>query len=151
LESVDNLREAGIDIGKGIGFIRFLPATNNYEALVRIPASLFQEYTPDNERMYERGEVLKMPGDNVSKYLLTGDGRIQTDRPPPENSLCRLFRHSGRFEWVREEYCSRGFERHYTDPNNHERMGWYRVTANNAGDNNTPPPNIPHVWERLDN
>jgi len=146
---MSKFREAGQNIAEGMRLIRFLPATNNYEALVRFPASVFQLYMPDPERMYERGEVLRMSDDNISKYLLTGDGRISIDKPPPKNSLCRLFRNSSRFPWEREEYCSRGFERHYVDPNSSERTGWYRVIQTNAGDNNTPPPNMPQTWERL--
>jgi len=133
-----------------MAFMRFLPATNNYEALVRLPAGLFLEYVPDDQRMYERGEVLRMPGGLVCKYLFTGDGKIQLDKPPPENSLCRLFRNASRFEWVREEYCSNGFERFYEDPNDPNRTGWYKCIAMNAGDNNTPPPNLPQVWLKLD-
>jgi hypothetical protein len=41
-------------------------------------ALMFETYAPDAERMYERGEVIKMPDGNANKYLLTGDGRIQT-------------------------------------------------------------------------
>lgn len=141
-------REAEL-IGEGMRFMRFLPATNNYEALVRFPAYIFEKYKPDPERMYERGEVLRMPDDDVSKYLLTGDGRIQNDRPPTENSLCRLFRDSDRHDWVREEYCSKGFERHYTDPDDAQRTGWYKCIADNAGDNNTPPPGVPQTWQKL--
>jgi len=145
---MSKFKEAGKQIGEGISFIKFLPATNNYEALVRLPAILFQEYEPNPERMYERGEVLKMPGDNVSKYLLTGDGRIQNDRPPPENSLCRLFRNRERCEWAREEYCSNGFERYYDD-GDPKRTGWYKVIASNAGDNNTSPPGLPNIWKKI--
>ena len=140
-------RDVGKQIGKALGLIRFIPSTPNFEALVRLPAFLFQEYTVDGERMYERGEVLRMPGDLVSKYLLQGDGRIDPSNPPPTNSLCKLFRNNGRFDWVREEYCIKDFERYYDDGS--ERKGWYRVTAANAGDNNTPPPNAPQVWEKL--
>jgi hypothetical protein len=55
-----------------------------------------------------------------------------------------------RYEWVREEYCSNGFERFYEDQNDDQRTGWYRVIAANAGDNNTPPPNLPQTWEKLE-
>ena len=140
-------RETGFALGRiisGVRKFRFLPATNNYESLVDLPAYLFEEYTgADPERMYERGEVLKMPLDNVSKYLLTGDGRIPADRPPFENSLCRLFRDASPGMWIREEYCSKGFVRYYDG-------AWYMVIANNAGDNNTPPPGLPQTWEKLE-
>lgn len=129
-----------------MSFIRFIPSTPNYEALVRLPAMMFREYIPDAQRMYERGEVIRV---DSCKYLLQGDGRIDIDKPPSANPLCKLFRDGGRYEWVREEYCSRGFERYYDD-GDPQRTGWYRVTADNAGDNNTPPPGIPQTWKKLD-
>ena len=128
--------ELMLGIGRGIRKIRFLPATNNYEALIDLPAAVFEKYKPDPERMYDRGEVLRMPGDDVSKYLLTGDGRIQNDRPPPENSLCKLFRNAGldgQFDWIREEFCMRGFIRRHDGK-------LYEVTAERV-DDGTPPPN----------
>ena len=141
-------RERGRQVGEAIGFLRFLPATNNFKALIRFPAVLFQEYVPDPERNYERGEVLKMPDDNVCKYLLQGDGRIQNNQPPPENSLCKLFRNNGRFPWVREEFCERGFERFWENPQRPEEDGWYRVIVDTV-DDGTPPPNAPQRWEKV--
>ena len=135
-------REYGGKIGEGLGFVRFLPATNNYEALVRLPALLFQEYAPDPERMYERGEVLRMPGDNVSKYLIQNDGKIQLDKPPPENSLCKLFRNAARADWVEEEFCERGFVRTYDDGKDY-------VVIVDTVDDKIPPPNSQSwaLWE----
>jgi len=130
-------------VGRGIRKIRFLPATNNYEALIDIPAMVFEEYTPDPQRMYDRGEVLRMQDDDVSKYLLTGDGRIQNNQPPPVNSLCKLFRNAGldgQFEWVREEFCMKGFIRSYNGK-------LYEVTAERV-DDATAPPNS-NAWKEV--
>jgi len=143
--SAEKMYDLMLGVSRGVRKIRFLPATNNYEALIDLPALLFEEYTnADPDRMYDRGEVLKMPGDKVSKYLLTGDGRIQPDKPPPENSLCKLFRNAGldgAFEWVREEFCTRGFLRH------HNGKLW-RVKVDRV-DDATPPPNATDRWEEV--
>jgi len=145
---MSEMREKGRQVGEALALIDFSVSERNYEALVRLPATLFAEYKPDPERMYDRGEVIRVG--NTDKYLLTNQGRIDVDKPPPENPLCRLFRDNRRYEWVREEYCSNGFERHYTDPSDAKRTGCYKVIANNAGDNNTPPPNLPQTWQKLD-
>jgi hypothetical protein len=149
---MSEIREKGRQIGEGIALLRFLPATNNYKALNRFPAFLFQEYKPDPERNYERGEVIRMPDDSVSKYLLTGDGRIQST-PRIENnqvqpSLLKLFRNAARANWVREEFCERGFERYWENPQRPEENGWYRVIVDVVDDADTPP-NAPQRWERL--
>jgi len=136
-------REAGRQVGEALTYIDFY---YGMEALVRLPAMLFGEYVPDGEREYRRGEVVRYDG---AKYLLTNWGRIDPSNPPPTNSLCKLFRDAGRYPWVREEYCIMGFERYYEDPDP-QRSGWYRVITANAGDNNTPPPNVPQTWERLE-
>jgi len=113
----------------------------SHESLTRLPAAVFDEYVPDPNRMYNRGEVITI---NECKYLIQNWGRIDPEIPPPTNPLCKLFRDNGRYDWVREEYCSRGFERYYEDD-------WYRVIADNAGDNNTPPPALVGVvWERIE-
>jgi len=139
--------DTGVVLGRvisGARKIRFLPATNNYEALLDFPAFFFEAYDPaDPERMYERGEVLGVPGGLVSKYLLTGDGRVDPAQGPQGSSLCRLFRdRKGIYDWEREEYCSYGALRVYEGYT-------YRLTAANAGDNNTPPPNMPQIWEKV--
>jgi len=141
---MSDMRDKGKQIGEALNLIDFF---FSHEALARLPAMLFAEYVPDPDRMYNRGEVVRM---GSSKYLLQNWGRIDIDKPPPQNPLCRLFRDSGRYEWVREEYCAKGFERYYEDANNSQNTGWYKVIADNAGDNNTPPPGMPTVWERLD-
>ena len=130
--------EKGKAITKGIGYMRFLPATNNYTALVTLPYMCFEEYAPDGQRMYERGEVVRV---GREKYLLQGDGRIDVDKPPPVNPLCKLFRDSGRYPWVREEYCLQGFEREYNGE-------WYKVIADRV-DDATIPPNS-QAWEKIE-
>ena len=69
------------------------------------------------------------------------EGRSEAERTAGAN-LQRLFRDNGRYEWVREEYCSRGFERQYNGE-------WYRVIADNAGDNNTVPTGASNIWEKV--
>ena len=129
-------RDAGKSIGEALRYVDFF---YSMEALARLPAMLFAEYAPDPDRNYNRGEVVRV--DNA-KYLLQNWGRIDPAQPPPVNSLCKLFRDGGRYEWAREEYCIRGFERSYEGV-------WYRVTADSV-DDATPPPNNPQAWERLD-
>jgi len=136
--------DTGKSIGEAFAFIDFFSGKGP-EALVRLPYLLFPEYVPDLQRDYQRGEVIRV-GSN--KYLLQNWGRIDIDRPPEINPLCKLFRDGGRYDWVREEYCIKGFERYYDD-GDPERTGWYRVIADNAGDNNTPPPGVPMIWEKV--
>jgi len=106
---------------------------------------LFAEYVPDPDRMYDRGEVIRVEN---GKYLIQNWGRIDPTQPPPVNPLCKLFRDGGRYDWVREEYCIKGFERYYDD-GDPQRTGWYRVITDNAGDNVTPPPGVPQTWEKV--
>jgi len=139
-----NAFELGKSIARGIKKIRFLPATNNYEALIDLPAILFEEYgTRDSNAMIERGEVLKMPNDIVSKYLYQGD--VRADKPPTEETQCKLFRSAGldgSLIWVGDEFCMRGFLRRYPDANG----DLYEVTAERV-DDKTPPPNS-GAWEK---
>ena len=127
-------RDTGKSIAEAFTYVNWYWSM---EALVRMPAMFFQEYVPDGDRFYERGEVVRI---GTYKYLLQGDGRIQVDNPPPTNSLCKLFRDSGRYEWVREEYCIKGFERSYNDV-------WYRVIVDRV-DDATPPSNS-NAWEEV--
>jgi len=136
-------RDSGKQIGEALRRIDFF---YSMEALVRLPAYLFPEYEPDPERMYNRGEVVRIGN---AKYLIQNWGRIDLDKPPPVNPLCKLFRDAGRYDWVREEYCSRGFERYWENPDRPQDTGWYKVIADNAGDNNTPPPGAETVWEKV--
>ena len=136
-------RDTGKQIGEALQLVDWF---YSMEALVRLPYMLFTEYIPDGERMYNRGEVIRVGN---AKYLLQNWGRIDPNQPPPVNPLCKLFRDSGRYEWVREEYCIKGFERYYDD-GDPQRTGWYRVIADNAGDNNAPPPGVPMTWEKVE-
>ena len=142
-------RDAGKAIGEALRLVNWYWCM---EALVRMPAMFFTfaEYVPDGERMYLRGDVVKI---GANKYLLQGDGRIDPSKPPPENSLCKLFRDSGRYDpdgtprsWVREEYCLKDFARYWTD-DNPQKTGWYRVKAERV-DDATPPPNSVS-WELI--
>ena len=142
--SMSESYEKGKAITQAIGLLRFLPSDNNFKALVTFPYILFEEYLPDTNRMYERGEVVRV---GREKYLFQGDGRL--DKSPKESPLCKLFRDAGRYEWVREEYCIEGFIRHWKNPSKPDENGWYRVVTDNAGDNVTPPPGVPWVWERV--
>lgn len=143
-------RDTGKSIGEAFQYIDFFSGKGP-DALVRLPYLIFPEYVPDPQRDYQRGEVIRV-GNN--KYLLQNWGKIDDNNPPRIEGtqcyppLCKLFRDSGRYDWVREEYCIKGFERYYDDgdPN---RTGWYRVITENAGDNNTPPPGVPQTWEKL--
>jgi len=136
--------EKGKAITQAIGYLRFIPSTPNYTALVTFPYLCFQEYTPDPDRMYDRGEVIRV---GREKYLIQNDGRIDPNIPPPENSLCKLFRDGGRYDWVREEFCLKDFERYYDD-GDPWRSGWYKVISNNV-DSSTPPPNDDQNWEKV--
>jgi len=106
--------EVGFAVTHAISMLRFLPATNNYDALVTFPYLCFEEYVPDAERQYERGQVVR---ESCCKYLIQNDGvRIDVSRPLREQ--LKLFRDSGRYDedgaprtWVREEYCLNGFQR----------------------------------------
>ena len=136
---MNDYRESGRIFASGIralGLVRFLPSTNNYDALIAAHYSYFQKYTPDSERMYDRGEVVR---DGINKWLLQGDGRLDAAIPLENQSLLKLFRDNGRYEWAREEYVLQGFERSYNGQ-------WYRCIAVRE-DSATPPPNNPASWE----
>jgi hypothetical protein len=113
---------------------------------------LFQEYVEDHSRQYERGEVIRIGGDTVSKYLVMADGRIQEPIRIEGNevrpSILKLFRNSNRYPWVREEFCEFGFERYYENPQRPEENGWYRVIVD-VVDDATPPPNNSNAWKKL--
>ena len=134
-------RDAGLSVGAAFRYINFFYAMG---ALVRLPYLLFPAYVPDGDRQYNQGEVIRV---GAEKYLLQNWGGIDPNTPPPTNPLCKLFRDGGRYPWVREEYCLKGFERYYDDgdPN---RTGWYAVTADYV-DDATPPPNAPNMWEKV--
>ena len=144
-----DFKEFGKQIGEAIRLIDFSVSERNMVALVKLPAFLFPEYVPDGQREYQRGEVIRV-GNN--KYLLQNWGKIDPKNSPRiengrvEPSLCKLFRDGGRYEWVREEFCLRGFERYYDD-GDPGRTGWYRVVSESV-DSGTPPPNDSQNWEK---
>jgi len=141
------------DVGRrtrlGIQRVKFLPTTDNFIALTDLPAIWFEEYAPDPDRQYVRGHVLKMPGDNISKYLSEHDGvRIQASRPPghPDNRDFKLFRNGGRYRHVRGEFVRKGWWRWWdSDPGRQQQHGWYEMLSEH-NDENHDPPNVPHIW-----
>jgi len=114
------------------------------EALVRAPALIFSEYVPDGKREYNRGEVVR---EGSSKWLLQNWGKLDPGIPLNQQNLCKLFRDSGRYPWVREEYCLKGFERYYDD-GDPGRTGWYVVISERV-DSGTPPPNDSQNWQKI--
>ena len=143
-------RETGRQIGEAISLIDFSISKRNMIALVKFPALLFAEYVPDGNREYERGEVIRVGN---YKFLLQNWGKIDPNNPPRVEgnqvypSLCKLFRDAGRYDWVREEFCLKGFERHYDD-GDANRTGWYRVVSDSV-DSGTPPPNDSQNWQKV--
>jgi len=140
-------RDFGKQIAEGLAFLDII-SERDFRGCLRLPATLYPEYVPDPEIDYKRGMVLRMPGDKVSKYAFTGDGRIQNGNPPPINSLLKLVRNlAGRYRWVREEFCEKGMWRWWdNDPNRPEQHGWYEVIADIV-DDATEPPNATNRWE----
>ena len=144
------IKDKGKQIGEALSLIDFSVSERNFTALVKLPALLFSEYVEDGNREYIRGEVIRVGN---CKYLLQNWGKIDPNNPPRVEgnqvfpSLCKLFRDSGRYEWVKEEFCLKGFERHYDDgdPN---RTGWYVVISERV-DGGTPPPNDYQNWQKI--
>jgi len=134
-------REFGKQLGMALAYVDWY---NSMEALVRMPAPAFMLYVPDPDRMYNRGEVVRI---GAEKWLLQNWGRIEVDKPPHINPLCKLFRDAGRYPWFSEEYCLNGFERYWEDPDSN-RTGWYRLIADRIDDSTAPPFN-PQAWEKL--
>jgi len=136
-------------VSEGITFFDVINE-RGYRGCLRMPAMLYPEYAPDPDRQYARGYVLKMPGDNISKYVTINDNiRIQNDKPPghPDNRDFRLVRNlTGRFRHVREEFCEKGAWRWWDeDPSKPQEHGWYELTAA-VFDGNQAPPQIPNIW-----
>ena len=147
---MSEIKDKAKQIGEAINLIDFSVSERNMIALVKLPSLLFAEYVPDGNREYQRGEVIRV-GSN--KFLLQNWGKIDPSNPPRiENnqvqpSLCKLFRDNGRYDWVKEEFCLKGFKRYYNDgdPN---RTGWYVVVSERV-DSGTPPPNDSMNWSKL--
>jgi len=120
-------------------FTQYIDWFFSMEALVRASFTIFSEYVPDGTREYNRGEVVR---DGANKWLLQNWGRLDPNIPLNQNPLLKLFRDGGRYEWVREEYCLKGFERYYDGD-------WYKVIAERA-DSAIPPPNDGQNWEKIE-
>ena len=119
-------------------WVQYVDWFYNMEALARAPYMFFPSYVPDALREYNRGEAFRI---GHEKYLLQNWGKLDPNIPLSEQSLCKLFRDSGRYPWVREEYCLKGYERLYNGV-------WYRVIAERV-DDATPPPNNAQAWEAV--
>jgi len=145
--------EAGKAFGsvmQAVKFIDFSVSERNKIALVTMSWTAFEAYVADGNREYLRGDVVRV---GTEKYLIQNDGKIDPANPPRiegtqvQPSLCKLFRDSARYPWVREEFCLKGFERYYDD-GDPGRTGWYRVISN-VVDSATPPNALPQNWEKL--
>jgi len=129
---------------KSVKDIDFSVSERNAISLVNMPYIVFDEYVPDGNREYQRGEVIRI---DKEKYLLQNWGKIDPSDPPriEDNqvrpSLVKLFRDGGLYDWVREEFCLEGFPRRYDGI-------VYRLKSN-VCDSATPPPNDPQNWEEV--
>jgi hypothetical protein len=137
----------GYDTTDAISMLRFLPATNNYNALIKFPYSWFQKIKPLNER-YERGEVLQ---DNGYKYLAENDN-ISVDPGRPLEEQFKLFRDPNAYDedgtprlYVPKEYCLKGFPRWYESESRPEDTGWWEVYSDRV-DSAIPPPSDGQNW-----
>jgi len=138
--------------------IDFSTSERNFTALVKFHYSVFDEYVPDGEKMYERGEVTREGSD---KYMCQNQTRIDpnsSQNKPSFHPQFKLFRDAARLDpdgtprlWLREEWVILGFER-YEDQSmggRPEDEGWYRCYVPTAGGNNTRPSALPNIWEKL--
>jgi len=131
-------------LGDIISTLDFSLSEKMFTVLVKLPATLFPEYVPDPNKRYDKGEVVRTS--DTDKYM--AQNQTTTSVHPSENPGFKLFRDSGRYPWVREEFCLRGFERYYDD-GDPGRTGWYRVITTSV-DSATPPPNDYQNWEKID-
>jgi len=150
MSKADIIRGLLKGVSEGIAFFDVINE-RGYRGCLRVPATLYPEYVPDPNRQYTRGTVLKMPGDNVSKYVATADNiRIPNDRPPghPDNRDWRLVRNlTGKYRHVKEEFCEKGAWRWWDeDSNRPQDHGWYELIAL-VFDGNQAPFQIPNIWE----
>jgi|GEM_PF-3166731 len=125
-------------MGSLIFSMDFSTSEKMFDVLANLPASYFPEYVPDPERTYFKGDVVR--GGEVEKYM--AQNQTTTSAHPSQNPMFKLFRDGGLYEWVREEYCLRGFVRSYAGK-------WYEVTAARV-DSATPPPNDPASWKEIE-
>jgi len=142
-----NLKALGERMGIGLRYFRFLNE-KDFIALVYLWSCMFEEFTPDTQRQYERGYVLIDEGE---KYVVLNDNmRFMQDQSPKTHTGCLLVRDELRdLDWIAKEFCIKDSKRFYIDNNNAQNTGWYIVVKDTAGDNNTPPPNAPQYWERM--
>jgi len=130
----------------------FLPTTDNFEQLLRLPAKVFAEYVPDPDRQYEQYKVIKL---DSWKLYFQNNGKIQEQIRIEDNrikpSILKIFRSVDDHDpdgtprnWIGEEFCIQDMRRFWQDgdPN---RTGWYRVKSARV-DSATPPPNDGQNW-----
>ena len=142
MSRIDEIREIGHDLADAIRDINFFVG-GNQKALAKMPYRVFDEHVIDPNKEWNQGQVTRVEHE---KYLLENWGKINI--VPSESSLCRLFRDKRLYDWRAKEYCLKGFRRYYEDAGNPQNTGVYIVIQNDAGDNNTPPPGVPSVWEK---
>ena len=125
-------------------WVQYVDWYYNMEALVRAPFIFFEEYVPDAQREYARGNVIKQGN---CKWLFENWGKLDPDIPLNQQPLLKLFRDSGQYDYFPGEYCLKGFIRYYHDQDP-ERAGWYIVISERV-DSKTPPPNDYQSWEKV--
>jgi len=131
--------DLGKDLGKaitsGISKLRFLPGGDDYDALIDFPYQYFMAYEPSDD-MILRGKVRRV---GREKWCAQSDLRLTN--PPSVDVGWKLFRDSGEYDYMREEYCLKGFPRRYN--------GKLYVVIADRVDDATPPPNNPQSWQEM--
>ena len=125
-------------LGEMFSAIDFSTSERLLDLLAKLPASTFPEYTLDPNKTYFKGEAVRTS--DTDKYM--AQNQTTTSLHPSQNPMFKLFRDNGLYEWVREEYCLRGYVRSYEGK-------WYEVIAARV-DSATPPPNDPASWREIE-
>jgi len=123
--------------GKIFSAIDFSTSESLLDLLAKLAASNFPEYVPDPEKTYFKGEVVRTS--DTDKYM--AQNQTTTSVHPSQNPTFKLFRDDLIYEWVREEYCLRGYVRGYEGK-------FYQVIAARV-DSATPPPNDTASWKEI--
>jgi len=162
-------KELGAILGGVISAVKdidFSISKNNFKALIKISPYCFENFKPDPEKRYSKGEVTRV--DRRGEKFIAGDEEIDSGdckylaqqenlsiligETPTTHPGFKLFRNiGGRHRWEREEWCLRGAERYHYNPERAEDTGWYTCIQEDAGDNVTPPPGMPQTWARQQN
>ena len=142
MNRTEEIKEIGHDLADAIRDINFFVG-GNQKALAKMPYQVFAEHSIDPNKEWNQGQVTRV---GHEKYLLENWGRINT--VPSKSPICRLFRDKRLYDWMPKEFCLRGFRRYYKDAGNPQNTGNYIVIQDDAGENNTPPPGVPSVWDK---